>query len=183
MKPLSLSKIGNSNIFNNSSIKPNNNQINSKKYPMIKLSQNDTKLLSSSGKNKYKTSKNSPERDHERNISEEKNINFKLKNNQINSNNLANLNPTVSNIINKSLIKANSHKIEFNEQEFFKSKLNKNKLGSVNNNYTKGESLIVHKQTHSLVSSKYIHKSLEFYPNKSVITKDISIKKSEKKEK
>ena len=124
---------------------------------MIKLSQNETKLLSSSGKNKYKTSKNSPEREQERNISEEKCINFKLKNNQLNPNNIANINPSVTNIINKSLIKANSHKIEFNEQEFFKSKLNKNKINSVITNSSKGESIVIHKQTHSLVSSNIIY--------------------------
>ena len=173
MKPLSLTKIGNSNLLNNTSNKHNHLSI-SKKYPLIKVSQNESNLIRSGIKTKYNTSKNSPEREKDRNISEEKTLKVKLLANPAN-NNLGIGNPSGANNVNNSSLKANNNKNEFNEQEFFKNKLSKNKINGVNLNYTKGDSLIMHKQSHSHVTSNLNIKQ-EYYNNKSSHNKDIGFK-------
>ena len=120
MKPLSLSKISNSNIENNNL---NKHQNLIKKSLVIKIIQNDFNNLQNPNKTKFKTSKNSPDKKMERNSSEEPNVLVKALNNNLN--NVKN-NPVMSNnkTQSKNLLR---QKPEINQFEYFKSKLGKNK--------------------------------------------------------
>jgi hypothetical protein len=145
MKPVSLSKIANANMLSTSSYKPNHLTV-SKKSVVVKISTNEANFLQTGSKAKFKTSKNSPERRDERNFSEEKNKTVKVNANHHISNSLATVNSSIGN-------HNYSSKPEFNEIEYFKSKLAKNKGNGVNLNYTKGDSLLINKQNISQVTS------------------------------